>query len=86
MHESRIVIDLVRQAEMQAVVAGGAVVAIKLRIGALSAVGVEALRHGVSEATVTRWGWCPDLDIDQSTDLTDANALGVTLESIKVIS
>ena len=79
MHESRLVADLVAQAEAQAPGAPQEITRLELRIGAMAAATPAALRHGVGDLVMARWGTQPELEIEQSDDLADPSALGVVL-------
>ena len=86
MHESRLVADLVAQAEAQAPGAPQAITKMRLRIGAMAPATPAALRHGVGDLAMARWGTRPDLEIEQSEDPADPAAMGVVLVSIGVDS
>ena len=84
MHESRIVADLMRRVEEESRRAGR-VSSLRLRVGALAGVTPDALRHGVDHYAVDRWGYSPEVVVEQSVDPTDPDALGVRLISVKVV-
>lgn len=84
MHESRVVADLMRRVE-EASRGAGRVSSLRVRVGALAGVTPDALRHGVGHYTEDRWGYSPDVVVEQSVDPTDPDALGVRLVSVKVV-
>ena len=84
MHESRVVADLMRRVE-EASRGAGRVSSLRFRVGALAGVTPDALRHGVGHYAVDRWGYSPDVVVEQSVDPTDPDALGVRLVSVKVV-
>jgi Zn finger protein HypA/HybF involved in hydrogenase expression len=79
MHETAIVTDLLERAEAEA---GGdpvVIAALKFRIGALSGISRESLRQHADRIALARWGYRPELDIEESHDPTDPNAQGIVL-------
>lgn len=84
MHESRIVADLMRRVEEESRRAGR-VRSLRIRVGALAGVTPDALRHGVDHYAVDRWGYSPEVVVEQSVDPTDPDSLGVRLISVKVV-
>jgi Zn finger protein HypA/HybF involved in hydrogenase expression len=85
-HESRLVADLIAQAEARAPGPPHEITRLKLRIGALAAATPAALEHGVGELATSRWGARPDIEIEQGHDPTDPAALGVVLVALGVRS
>jgi hypothetical protein len=66
---------------------GGAqeqVTSLKFRVGALSGVSPESLRQGTRDYALQKWGYAPEVLVEQSNDPTDSNALGVLLLSIRL--
>ena len=84
MHESRLVADLVDQAERQAKAGPQTITRLRFHIGAMAPVTAEALRHGVTEAAAGRWGTSPAIEIESGHDPTNPGALGVALVAISV--
>ena len=84
MHESGVVADLMRRVEEESHRAGR-VSSLRFRIGALAGVTPDALRRGVDDYAVDRWGHSPEVVVEQSADPTDPDALGVRLISVKVV-
>jgi Zn finger protein HypA/HybF involved in hydrogenase expression len=82
MHESRLVADLIAQAEAEAAGAPRDITRLRLRIGAMAPATPAALHHGVGDLAMARWGTRPELEIEQSEDPTDPAALGVVLVAI----
>jgi hypothetical protein len=62
----------------------GRVRRLSFRIGALSGVTPDGLRHGVDHYAETSWGYVPEVVVERSADPTDPDALGVLLVSIGV--
>jgi len=85
-HESRLVADLIAQAEAQAPGAPQDISRLSLRVGAMAPATPAALRHGVGDLAMARWGTRPDLEIEQSEDPADPAAMGVVLVAIRVRS
>lgn len=84
MHESRLVADLIARVESEVDPATSRVTRLALRVGALSTLSAPALREGVEHHTARAWGYAPEVMVDRSTELDDAGATGVTLDSIQV--
>ena len=84
MHETAIVSDLLARAEAEATGNPTVITALKFRIGALSGIRPESLRQHAAQLAVERWGRSPELEIDESHDPTDPNALGVVLVSVRM--
>ena len=82
MHESRIVADLIARAETESSGSPAAIKQLTLRIGALSGVPPDSLRHSIQDHAAARWGHRPEIAIDESSDPMDSAALGVVLVSI----
>jgi Zn finger protein HypA/HybF involved in hydrogenase expression len=80
-HESGVVADMMRRVE-QAAKEAGQVRRLRFRIGALSGVTPDGLRHGVDHYAETSWGYVPEVVVERSADPTDPDALGVLLVSI----
>jgi Zn finger protein HypA/HybF involved in hydrogenase expression len=84
MHESRVVADLITRVEAEVDPREQRVGRVSLRIGALSGISPTALALGVEEHATRVWGYAPEVVADQSEDLGDLAATGVTLTSILV--
>ena len=84
MHESGVVADLMRRVEQESHGAGQ-IRRLRFRVGALAGVSPDALRHGVDHYAEERWGYLPEVVVEQSGDPTDPDALGVLLVSIGVL-
>jgi len=84
MHESRLIADLVNRAEIEAAGRPEAITGLRLRLGALCGVPPEALRRGMGQHALDRWGHVPAIVIDESVDPVAPSARGVVLVSIKV--
>lgn len=84
MHETAIVTDLLARAEAEAPSDSTAIAALKFRIGALSGISPESLRQHADRIAVARWGYGPEIDIEESHDPTDPNAQGVALVSVRL--
>ena len=82
MHESRLVSDLLNEAESRA--AGRRIESLHLRVGAMAAVSTVGLKHGAEDGATARWGYRPQVEIETHDDFTDSGALGVTLVSLTV--
>jgi hypothetical protein len=48
----------------------------------LSGIGPGSIEQGARHYALEVWGYEPEVDVEQSADHTDPNALGVTLVSI----
>jgi hypothetical protein len=55
---------------------------LRFRVGALSGIGPEHLKEGARQYDLDRWGYSPEVEVEESGDPTDPNALGVLLVSI----
>ena len=84
MHESHVVADLMQRAEEESYGAGR-VSSLRLRVGALAGVTPDALRHGIDDYAEDRWGYVPEVVVEEGIDPTDPDALGVRLVSVKVV-
>ena len=84
MHESGIVRDLMSRVEKEVDTGRQQVTSLRFRVGALSGIGSESLREGARHYALEEWGYAPDVQVDESLDPGDANALGVLLVSIGV--
>lgn len=84
MHESGVTQALMRRVEEEVGESGERVKTLRLRIGALSGVDPMWLERDLADRTVERWGYAPEILFEQSDDLGDPNALGVTLVSVGV--
>jgi Zn finger protein HypA/HybF involved in hydrogenase expression len=84
MHESGIVHDLMNRVETEVDTGQHQVTSIRFRVGALSGIGPESLRESARHYALEEWGYAPDVQVEESVDPTDANALGVLLVSIGV--
>ncbi|MEX1124875.1 MAG: hypothetical protein WEE53_04345 [Acidimicrobiia bacterium] len=82
MHESGMVRDLMTRVENEVDGAPEQVTTLRFRVGALSGIGPESLRQGARHYALDNWGYAPEVEVEQSTDPTDPNALGVLLISI----
>lgn len=58
------------------------VTSLRFRVGVLSGVRPESLREGARHYAQEKWGYAPEVEVEQSADPTDTNALGVLLISI----
>lgn len=85
MHESRLVSDLIDEAERRMSVPQPQIRTMTFRIGALASVTPDALRHGVGQHATARWGQRPEIVIDRGHDPTAPDALGVVLVSMTVV-
>jgi Zn finger protein HypA/HybF involved in hydrogenase expression len=84
MHETAIVTDLLGRAEAEARGDPTVIAALKFRIGALSGIRPESLRHCTDRVAFGMWGYSPELHIEESHDPTDPNAQGVVLVSVRL--
>ena len=84
MHESGMVRDLLGRAESAASGDVGSITGLRMRVGALSGVTPEGLRQCVDLLAPMLWGFAPELEIVESSDPADPQALGIVLESITV--
>jgi Zn finger protein HypA/HybF involved in hydrogenase expression len=84
MHETAIVSDLLGRAEAESAGDPTVIAALKFRIGALSGVTPESLRQHVDRLAFGRWGHKPKIEVEESYDPTDPNALGVLLVSVRL--
>ncbi len=84
MHETGIVTDLLGRAESEAGGDPTVIAALKFRIGALSGISPESLRQHADRIALERWGYSPELHIEESHDPTDPNAQGVVLVSLRL--
>jgi len=84
MHEAGIVHDLMNRVEKEVDIGQHEVVSIRFRVGALSGIGPESLRDGARHYALEEWGYSPDVQVEESVDPADVNALGVLLVSIGV--
>jgi hypothetical protein len=82
MHESGIVRDLMSRVEKEIDGAQEQVAWLKFRVGALSGIGPETLKQSARHYALVKWGYAPEVEVEQSADPTDSNALGVLLVSI----
>ncbi|HLF60755.1 MAG TPA: hypothetical protein VI980_06235 [Acidimicrobiia bacterium] len=82
MHESGIVRDLMSRVEKEIDGAHDQVASLRFRVGALSGIGPESLREGARHYALEKWGYAPEVEVEQSADPTDSSALGVLLVSI----
>ena len=82
MHESRLVRDLLAEAESRA--SGRRIETLRLSVGAMASVSTARLRHGAQHAAGDRWGYQPQVEIETNDDVADPGALGVTLVSLTV--
>jgi len=83
-HESGIVRDLMSRVEEEVDIGQEQITRIRFQVGALSGIGPEFLREGARHYALEEWGYAPDVQVDESKDPADANALGVLLVSIGV--
>lgn len=84
MHETGLVGDLLARAEAES---GGdvrTIESLRIRIGALSGLTADGLRATTGRVAVARWGFMPELEIEQSDDPTDPNAMGVVLVALRM--
>jgi Zn finger protein HypA/HybF involved in hydrogenase expression len=84
MHETAIVSDLLARAEAEVPGDSAIIATLKFQIGALSGVTPRSLRQTADRLAFRRWGYIPELDIEESHDPTDSNALGVVLVSVRL--
>ena len=84
MHESGLVRDLMRRVEQEVDAGQKQVTSLRFRVGALSGIGPESLREDARRYALEKWGYAPDVQVDESVDPTDSNALGVLLVSIGI--
>jgi len=85
MHESRLVTDLLRRIDEEAVRSGSlSVQQVRIEIGALSHVTPESLRRHMELAAHGSAAEAATFVITKATDHTDANAMDVRLVSITV--
>ena len=82
MHESGLVRDLMARVEQEVDGAPGTVRSLRFRVGALSGIGSESLRQGARHYALEVWSHVPEIEVEESTDPTEPNALGVVLVSI----
>ena len=82
MHESRLVSDLLTEAESRA--SGSRIEKLRLSVGAMASVSTAGLRHRAQHAASARWGYAPQVEIETNDDVADPGALGVTLVSLTV--
>ncbi len=82
MHESRLLRQLLDEAERRAGGSVSSIAGLRFEIGAMAAVSTEGLRHGATDAALERWGFSPTVDIEQGANPLDAAAQGVKLLSI----
>jgi Zn finger protein HypA/HybF involved in hydrogenase expression len=82
MHESAIIRDLMARVENEIDGTQEKVVTLRFRVGALSGIGPGSIEQGARHYALETWGYEPDVDVEQSADHTDPNALGVMLVSI----
>jgi len=82
MHESTVLRDLMARVEEEAGGAPDTIETLRFRVGAMSGIGPETLREGARHYALERWGHMPVVEVEESDDPTDPNALGVLLVSI----
>ena len=82
MHESRLVGQLLDEAERRAQGPVDEISSLRFEIGALAAVSRDGLVHGATDAAVARWGFAPGVEVRHTDDPLDAAAQGVKLVSI----
>ncbi|HLF61619.1 MAG TPA: hypothetical protein VI980_10620 [Acidimicrobiia bacterium] len=82
MHERGIVPDLMGRVEEEVDGAQAPVTSLRFRVGALSGIHPESLREDAVRYALEKWGYSPNVEVEQSVDPTDPNALGVLLVSI----
>jgi hypothetical protein len=81
-HESGVVRELMTRVEQEVAGSEDRIQRLTFRVGALSGIGPEHLREGACRYALERWGYAPVVEVEQSGDATDSNALGVLLVSI----
>ena len=81
MHEMGLVRDILERAEDAA--DGEAVIAMRLRVGLLAGAAPDYLREYINREAAERWGHRPAVEIEESADPTDPDALGVMLVSVE---
>jgi len=84
MHESRLVGQLLDEAERRAGGPVDTIAGLRLEIGAIAVVSGDGLRHGATDAAMARWGFAPQIEIRHGSDPQDAAAQGVKLVSISL--
>lgn len=84
MHEMSLMTDLMRKIQNVARVRGGRVVRVKVRLGALSHLSADHFREHFVRAAAGTAAEDATLDIDCRSDLADAHAQDVMLESVEV--
>ncbi|NND02190.1 MAG: hypothetical protein HKN91_05335 [Acidimicrobiia bacterium] len=84
MHESRLVGQLLDEAERRADGSITTIRGLRFEIGAMAAVSDVGLRHGAADAARERWGFAPTIEVDESHDPLDSGAQGVKLVAIMV--
>ena len=82
MHESGMIRDLMGRVEREIDGRAEPVTSLRFRVGALSGVGPKSIEEGARHYALETWGYEPEVDVEQSADLTDPSALGVMLVSI----
>jgi len=81
-HESGVVRELMNRVEEEVAGAPDQIARLRFRVGALSGIGPEHLKEGARQYALERWGYSPEVEVEESGDPTDPNSLGVLLVSI----
>lgn len=84
MHESHLIRDLMSRVEQEIAASPKEVQRLKFRVGALSGIAPAPLQEGAAQYASDNWGHVPEIEVEESTDPADPNALGVMLVSIGV--
>lgn len=84
MHETAIVTDLLGRAEAEASGDPSVIAGLTFRIGALSGFTSDSFRECADRIAFGKWGYTPELEVEESDDPTDPNALGVVLVSVRL--
>jgi hypothetical protein len=81
-HETGLIRDLMRRAELELGEGQQRVKALHFEIGALSGAGASWVERAALHYADEKWGYEPEVVVEQGHDPTDPNAHGVTLRSV----
>ncbi|HEU4916051.1 MAG TPA: hypothetical protein VFV13_05755 [Acidimicrobiia bacterium] len=84
MHETGLMRELMRRAELEVGEGRQRVKSLHFEIGALSGVGSEWVERAALHYAREWWGYTPEVLVEQAHDPTDPHALGVTLRSVRL--